>query len=304
MQGPVQQSTYRNDYYLNISFQGKEFTIHRPHILHLEAISKSPFFENGLFNFPPAFEKNDFEHFCQFLLSRDYGPSIPETLQKTAEKSTATSYLAKEQIHGPPYISDTTVSGPDPTPYLLSSVLSYNLAQRLSFQPLAANALQRMDSLPFTYEDPVLLLEHIYFKTVLSPATEIRHWVKRWLSRPLPADLFEEYARLFVSNLGVLELDFRYSEQFSSLKAKSLHLAQDITEVQRDIDLKSPSPDGRIPLSRTSWTAHPGTAGIPTSADNPSSWEAADRSFLRAASSLDHNHRIDEMTNGLAQAML
>ena len=281
MQVPVQQYIYPNDHYLKLRFRGEIVTFERPHITYVEAISKSPCFENGLLNFPPPFDQNDLGNFRQFLFSNNFAPSLPETLQQTAAKSTAGGYLAVKQEHGPPYISKPTISGPDSPPYLMNSVSSFNLAQRLNFAPLKAKALQRMDSLPFTYEDPVMLLNCIYCSgTALPPATEMRLWVKRWLCLQLPVELFGEYAKAYVTNLMVLHLSSDYSDRFYTLKEKSRLLDQDVAEAQQDLALKTWAPHERSPLPQAPYNPHSGTASIPTSVNTPS-WNQLNNQFAQ-----------------------
>ena len=283
MQGPVSPITYANDNYLKLCFRGEIF-IERPHNSYLEAILKSPCFENGLLNFPSPFGWEEFENLRQFLSINDYAPNRYDTLQHTAARSTATSHLASNSTNSLPYISDTTGSNPNSPPYLLNSISSYHLAKHLMFEPLGSTALQRMNSLPFTYEDPILLLQNIYCsRTMPTPAPDMRLWVKRWLSLQLPAGLFEAYARDFVSNLGVLELNPGYSHRFHSLKDTSHHLIQDVEEVHRDLALKSLSPEERNAFPGTQWNSHPGTSGIPTPATT--SWGTAPGNWPQGASS-------------------
>ena len=286
MQGPVQQYTYPNDHYLKLCFRGEIFTVERPHNSYLEAILKSPCFENGLLNFPSPFGWEEFKNLHQFLSINDYAPNRHDTLQHTAARSNATSHLASISTYSLPYISDTTGSNPNSPPYLLNSISSYHLAKHLMFEPLVSTALQRMNTLPFTYEDPIVLLENIYCsRTMPTPAADLRLWVKRWLSLQFPGGpLFEEYARSYASNLGVLELNPGYSHRLNALKGMSHHLTQDVAEVDRDLAVKF-SRDERSHVPGTQWDAHPGTSGVPNPAATTTSWGAATGNWQQGAGS-------------------
>ncbi|KAL8784684.1 MAG: hypothetical protein Q9195_008945 [Heterodermia aff. obscurata] len=265
---------------------GELFKVERPNILYLEALSKSPYFENGLLNIPSPFGLDDFKNLCQFLSSNDYAPNMHDTLRQTAGNSIATEHLAHERKNSLPYISNITGSNFDSPPYLLNSILSYNVAQHLRFEPLASNALHRMQVLPFTYEDPILLLEHIYQPKTLhtAPTADIRHWVKRWLSLQLPA-IFDDQARFYRSNLGVLDLKPELNQRFGALMERSIHLTEDVAEVRR---LRCLVPEERIPLPQPSWT---GTAGVPT----PPSWAAGATNWPHGTGSSASGDGIDDL---------
>lgn len=196
---------------------------------YFEALWQSPFFVDGDLVLPSDLSWTDFGIIHQFLFSKDYPPSVSATLRGTAAASQATSSLASRRVNGPPYMLPPSSGAP---PFVLRSVQAYNLGNFLNFEPLASHALQRLDSLPFTFENPTVVLENIYQPhSETAPSDEIRRWVRSWLSRPF-LTLFGAHAETYKTNLGVLEQHADCAGHFMQLQCQSDHLAEDAAIVR------------------------------------------------------------------------
>lgn len=197
---------------------------------------------------------------------------------------------------GPPYIvvPQNSVS----PPFLLKSVASFNLAIFLNFEPLASNALQRLNSLTFTFEDPIDILEDVYQPKSMPRASGlIRMWARQWMSLQLPQlpQLLGDYGRGYSTNLGVLERHPKCAQRFRLLKEKSHDLTVDVEDVQL-----SPStsrgqqdfsagladgrymPDERNPMPQTYYNGGMGPQGYRELVETPS-WATQDTQTLQEA---------------------
>ena len=266
LHGLFQQQPYPVDSYFELRFQEEVYHVRNSQTSYIGTLSKSPYFEEGVLTIPANFNRDDFEIFTQFLLAKNHTPGLTLTLQKTATNTQAMSLLASQAKCGPPYILIPNLVSP---PFLLNTVAAYNLAKCLGFEPMVMNALHRLDSLPFTLEDPILVLEHIYIpQSLVTPGSDIRDWVVRWLSVQL-LNTFGEHATTYMTNLGVLERHPDCASRFRRLKEKSNLLAADVSYVQRRYPVsRGPQEFRATTLQSNSWS-QPGYASSDESTVSP-----------------------------------
>lgn len=268
MQGPFQQFSSRNNSF-ELRYQGKSYYIPVTGYPYIEALSKSHFFENGGYNVPSAVNQDEFQLLYQFLCTNNLAPDLQCTLQDMAGQSKPMLALASYLDGGPPYILSFGFSSP---PYLLNSITAYNLAMYLQFEPLAEIATQRLESLPFTFENPIDILEHIYQKTLLPhPTSEIRYWVRRWLSLRLDVlpPNWDLNSTSYPTNLSVLESSPNLAARFKALQQTSYEFNADVAYILRS----PPATQGKRQIDAEK---EPGASNEPAYADSMC-WSAAAR---------------------------
>lgn len=299
--GSFQQFSYPNNSF-ELRYQGKSYSIPKSGYPYYEALSKSHFFENGGYNVPSTVHQDEFQLLQQFLFTRNHEPNLEYTLQDMTGQLKATSHLASYLDGGPPYILSFGFGSP---PYLLNSIMSYNLATYLQFEPLAKFAMQRLESLPFTFENPIQILEHIYQQNSLPhPTQEIRFWVRRWLSLrlDLPPATWNVYSATYPTNFSVLEKSPALAARFTALYGNSHDFIADVAYVlntprasqgKRQIDTdKKPGASNEPSYVDSAWWS--------TAAQNPEAWK--DVKFDQQALLQDHL-RQQETINDLREQL-
>ena len=231
VQAPSQLLFTPQDRYFQLRFKDyalPDTEIPRPYV---ELLKKSRFFANGILDLSFEFTEDQFKVLYRFLRHEQYFPDLRPMMEKAAAEWPVACYLANHPTTTPPYIFSS--SHIDTPPYLSTLVDAYHFARYLGFEPLASDALDRLDAPPLTLEDPIVILEYIYRPDFLtSPRPDIRTWVKRWLSVRL-LDVFGPYAEACSTHLGVLERQLQFRERFNKLKDKSLYFAEDVEYVRQ-----------------------------------------------------------------------
>lgn len=165
-----------------------------------------------------------FEILHHFICHGNYAPTLSQSLQVIQASGIAIPYVGSLPVAGPACILLPDTRAPQ---FLFKSILAYNLAKHLGFEPMALNALNRLNTLPFSLEDPNVILEHIYMpSTTHAPHTDIRAWVRKWLAHRLFTTL-GGYAETHKTNLGVLEEHPQLRDEFRRLEYESQYLADD-----------------------------------------------------------------------------
>ena len=193
--------------------------------LYYQVISRSPFFCNDVLSLPSNLAETVFKILHEFICRGDYAPTLTQSLQGIEVRSIGFSNMESLfRVPGPPCILSPVTRAP---PFLFYSVLAYNLAKHLGFEPMASAALNRLHALPFSIEDPNVVLEHIYMENPpLSPHSDIRAWVRKWLGHRLFTTL-GRYADIYKTNLGVLEQHPQLTDRFHKLQYEAKYLAED-----------------------------------------------------------------------------
>ena len=215
------QFSYPQDKYIELHFQSLAFPILRSKIAsHLPALTKSPCFtSNRIFTFPKTSCKNDLFTLYKFL---------------HLESPTST-------INGGPAPQQLPLIGPqDPSsqPVLKAHIGTYNVAQTLSFPPLAEHALSLLYRTPTTQEDSIAVLELIYHPPSPLPRTpdpELRAWARSWLEldRRGRDHGWGDYAAGYLTNLNVLRSHPDWKEKYKRLREKGSVLITDLDTIEQ-----------------------------------------------------------------------
>ena len=193
-------------------------------------LSRSPFFqEDDVLAIPSELDPTTVEILYLFIRTGKHGPKLCQSLQYIEARGIGIPRVGTLPVAGPPCILTPDSNAP---PFLLNSILAYNVAKFLSFEPMASSALNRLSSLPFSAEDPIVILERIYLPGLSQiPHDDIRDWVRKWLERRLFTTL-GDYAAVYKTNLGVLEQHPQLAERFRKLQYNSAYLLEDTQYVR------------------------------------------------------------------------
>ena len=230
MENALQHSPYAQRPYFTLRWQDRLVHVSKTQTPHYQALTRSPCFHNDVLTLPPAPDMPYFDILQQFILHGYYTPTLTQSLQILEASGMHISSMGLLAVGVPPCILPPDTRAPA---FLLHSVLAYNLAKHVGLEPMAINALKRLCAgLPFSAEDPTLILENIYVpNSPNTPHADLRDWARKWLSHRLYTTL-GDHATIYKTNLGVLEQHPLLTEKFSGLQYTSKYLLEDVNYVR------------------------------------------------------------------------
>ncbi|KAL8726994.1 MAG: hypothetical protein Q9166_006357 [cf. Caloplaca sp. 2 TL-2023] len=229
---------YPHEASILVRFDDRHYLIPQHSVADLAALTSSPHFKDkSVLSLPQGTTHEDFLTLYSFLVHGGYPPVLGE-LDKTSSPVEATS-------QGPPAIKAYDPNAPKK---LVLLIAAYHLGSKLRYKPLCDHAVRGLEALRSTAEDPIEVLEKIYFTpnalqgsttpavgtSTTSLYSHLGEWVVRWLQVLLPEADWGQYGATCKTNLGVIRYHPKWSERFRQLKARSSTLG----EIERIADIQ------------------------------------------------------------------
>lgn len=229
---PRSQYALPSESYIELHFRSHAFPLPRDRIApHVPMLAESPCLTDKRILVLPAWsDSTDLVILYAFLLGTR-SPSAPDTR----------SDQARLPIIG--------THDPKSTPLVKSYVSAYHLALALAFRPLAIHAVDALQSLRVTHENPIAVLERIYHPPDSVPQVPgLRQWTRDWLAvRIPPADGWEHYAATYPTNLSVIKEHPDWKAAYVALREKGTGLVTDLDGVEAATAQPTPQQPPRPP---------------------------------------------------------
>lgn len=219
---PVPRSQYAlaPESYIELHFGSHAFPLERDRIApHLPWLAKSPCFINKrILVLPPWSDSTDVVILYTFLNCTPYSSS-------TATRSDPVQF---------PVIGTYK---PNSTATVKSQISLYYLALALDCTPLASYAIDTLNTLRCTHENPIAVLESIYHPPESVPQIPgFRDWTKSWLALRIPhVEGWEDYAAKYPTNLSVVKDHPDWQAAYVTLREKGTVLVTDLDAVEAEI---------------------------------------------------------------------
>lgn len=244
--GPRSQYPLSPESYIELHFESYVFPLARDLIAtHLPGLAQSPYFtDKRILALPTWSGLHDLVLLYAFLCT-PYNSS-------PATRSDPTQF---------PIIG---TYNPKSSAMVKSHVSVYHLALALEFIPLVIHAVDVLQSLRCTHENPIAVLESIYHPPQFLPQISmLRDWTKSWLALRIPHDEgWEDYAAEYPTNLSVVKDHPDWKTAYVKLREKGTVLVTDLDAVEAKI-AKSQAATYEEPNGQPIPRQHPSSAPFP-----------------------------------------
>lgn len=223
---------YPREAYIFLCFDNRHYPVPRSLISDLTALTSSTHCKDKVFlQMPQGTSEGDFLTFYSFLVHGVYPPYLK------ALNTQSSSFDPTRQ--GPPKIKSYDPGAPT---CLIRLITSFHLGTVLQYKPFRDFVLKGLYSLENTAEDPVAVLEQIYFRPkdaqhVINTDDPLRAWTRSWLTAENNDTGLGQCVARSQSNLGTVRSHLRYEQ----LRVASVELAQDDNAAARNIAHKHSS---------------------------------------------------------------
>ncbi|KAL8983492.1 MAG: hypothetical protein Q9177_004964 [Variospora cf. flavescens] len=223
---------YAREAYIFLCFDNRHYPVPRSLISDLTALTSSTHCKDKVFvQMPQGTSEGDFLTFYSFLVHGAYPPYLK------ALNTQSSSFDPTRQ--GPPKIKSYDPGAPT---CLIRLITSFHLGTVLQYKPFRDFVLKGLYSLENTAEDPVAVLEQIYFRPkdaqhVINTDDPLRAWTRSWLATENNDPGLGQCVARSQSNLGTVRSHLRYEQ----LRVASVELAQDDNAAARNIAHKHSS---------------------------------------------------------------
>ncbi|KAL8654820.1 MAG: hypothetical protein Q9210_001278 [Variospora velana] len=220
---------YAREAYIFLCFDNRHYPVPRSLISDLTALTSSTHCKDKVFlQMPQGTSEGDFLTFYSFLVHGVYPPYLK------ALNTQSSSFDPTRQ--GPPKIKSYDPSAPT---YLIRLITAFHLGTVLQYKPFRDFVLKGLYSLENTAEDPVAVLEQIYFRpkdvqhinTSASIDDPLRAWTRSWLATENNDPGLDQCVARSPSNLDIVRSHPRYEQR----RVTSVELAQDDNAAARNI---------------------------------------------------------------------
>ncbi|KAL8699678.1 MAG: hypothetical protein Q9201_005863 [Fulgogasparrea decipioides] len=232
----IESGQYPREAYILLRFEDRYYPVARSSVTDLAALTSSPYFHDKLYlQLPEGTTFGVFQILYLFLAHGEFPPSL-----KDLDEVWAYPEMMDQKA---PKIEVRDLNAPD---RLVPLIAAFELGTTLRYKPFCDHVLKGLRTLRATADDPIAALERIYgiqsgwkSPTMLSssglPDPRLREWVVNWLGVPHLSANMSQYGTKFKTNLGVVSNHPDWSERFTSLRARSAELVQDVNSAEHSL---------------------------------------------------------------------